>query len=92
MPEPTNAQRATKAARALDAWRGPYTEDEADIQDLISDLLHLAAKRRQRGLSRVVICDPLLEVGGKADVLAVGKILTADQVDVEHEASVSVLW
>jgi len=46
MPEPTNAERAAKAKAALYTWRGPYVEDESDIQDLISDLLHLAAKRR----------------------------------------------
>lgn len=44
---PTNGDRALRAQQALDEWRRPDSiKDESDIQDLISDLLHLAVRQR----------------------------------------------
>lgn len=42
----TNGQRAVAAERALDGWRKGDQKDEADLQDLLSDLMHLAHRER----------------------------------------------
>lgn len=42
---PTNADRAAWAQEALDAFPAADNDDETNIKDLITDLLHLA--RRQ---------------------------------------------
>ena len=45
--EPTNGERADKAACALEAFvsQGSCEPDEADIRDLIADLLHLCDRQ-----------------------------------------------
>lgn len=39
---PTNGERAHAASLALATHRGPAQPDEADLQDLLTDLMHLA--------------------------------------------------
>ena len=46
MKTPTNKERAERARRALEVYRGADVEDECHIQDLVSDLLHLAVKNK----------------------------------------------
>lgn len=41
----TNTARAARANVALQAYRESYAPDEADIRDLICDLLHLLSTR-----------------------------------------------
>lgn len=46
MSTPTNKMRADRAEQALETYRGTDVVDESHIQDIISDLLHLAVRRK----------------------------------------------
>lgn len=46
MAPPTNKTQADRAERALETYRGIDIVDESHIQDIISDILHLAVRRK----------------------------------------------
>lgn len=42
--EPTNNKRAERAMKAVGAWRGYEVGDEAELRDLLTDLMHLCRR------------------------------------------------
>lgn len=42
--QPTNNKRAERAMKAVGAWRGYEVGDEADLRDLLTDLMHLCRR------------------------------------------------